>query len=244
MKNFLILSALLFFINTTDIFSQQEPSQYLNEGIAANEARAYEDAVKYLTQYLNSDPQNAVGLYNRAVAYFFLKDFNNAQRDALAAIENNSNYKEAYNILGLTNTALILLPDAVSDFTSAINIDPDYSEAYLNRALVFKQQNDYARAVTDLNSALTISPGMLEAVFIRGQVLVSMGNYSDAIKDLTMYISSVPDKAAAFSVRGLAYYQVGNYPESVRDLEKAIRLDPGIEKDFTEVLNDAKSKMK
>lgn len=244
MKNFLILSALLFFINTTDIFSQQEPSQYLIKGIAANEARAYNDAVDYLTQYLNSDPQNAVGRYNRAVAYYYLKNFNDAQSDASDAIVSNENYKEAYNIRGRINSALNLLPNAVSDFTSAINIDPTYGEAYLNRALVYKEQNDYPMAISDLNSALNVNPSLTEAYLSRAQVLVSMGNYPDAIKDLTMYISIVPDKAAAYSTRGLAYYQLGNYSESVYDLEKAINLDPGIEKDFNMVLSDAKSKLK
>jgi len=134
MKSFPILIIVIFFISIKS-FSQQEPSQLLQEGIAANEARAYGDAVNYLTQYLKSDPQNAVGRYNRAVAYYYLKDFNDAQKDASAAIENNSNYTEAYNIRGLINTALNQLQEAISDFTSAINIDPNYSEAYMNRAL-------------------------------------------------------------------------------------------------------------
>ncbi len=243
MKFFLTLFIIILFVNI-NAFSQQEPSQYLNQGIAANDARAYNDAVNYLTQFLNSDPQNAVGLYNRAVAYYYLRDFNNAQKDASAAIENNQNYKEAYNIRGLINAAMNQLSDAISDFTSAINIDPNYAEAYMNRALVYKQENDYPMAVSDLNSALSVNPALLEAYFIRGQVLVSMGNYTDAIKDLDTYISNVTDKAAAYSARGLAYYQTGNYNASVNDLEKAINIDPNIEKDFTTVLNDAKSKMK
>jgi len=242
MKNIFITILLLYSFIFSSAYSQQEPSQYLNEGIAAVHARAYEDAVKYLSQFLQSYPQNAIGNYNRAVAYYFLQNFTDAQRDATTAIMNDPNYRDAYNIRGLINTSMHLYPDATSDFTSALNIDPNYGEAFLNRGLVHKIQNDYAMAISDFNSALTVNPTLLDAYYYRGEVLVSMENYNGAIRDLSTYIENIADKATAYSARGLAYYQTGKYSEAVSDLEKAIKLNPSFEKDFSVVLNDARTK--
>jgi len=242
MKKIYITTLFLYSIISSTVFSQQEPSQYLHEGIAAVQARAYEDAVNYLTQFLQSDPQNTLGNYNRAVAYYFLQNFPEAQRDATTAITNNLNYKEAFNIRGLINTSMQLYQDAISDFTSAINLDPNYGDAFMNRGLVHKIQSDYAMAVSDFNSALTVNPTLLDAYYYRGEVLVSMGNYNGAIRDLSTYIENISNKAVAFSARGLAYYQIGKYSEAVSDLEKAISLNPSLEKDFSTVLNDAKNK--
>lgn len=240
MKSILII---LIFLSLNSLsFSQQDPTQYLNEGIAANQARAYSDAIGYLTQFLKSDPQNAIGRFNRAFAYYFTGDFHNALSDATSAIQNSPSYKEAYNLRGLINTALNIFPDAISDFGSAINLDPNYGEAFMNRGLLYKVEKDYPAAVSDLNTAVTANPALIEAYFYRGEIFVSMGNYTDAIKDLSMYISNIPDKAAAYSTRGLAYYQTGNYKDAVSDLNKAINLNPSLEPDFATILNDAKNK--
>ncbi|MBK8981721.1 MAG: hypothetical protein IPM38_05210 [Ignavibacteria bacterium] len=67
----IILISFCILILNGSSFSQQEPSQYLNEGIRSVESGDFSDAVNYLTSYLNSNPQNAVGNYYRAVAYFF-----------------------------------------------------------------------------------------------------------------------------------------------------------------------------
>jgi len=242
MKKFYITTLFLYLTIFSTAFSQQEPSQYLHEGIAAVQARAYEDAVNYLTQFLQSQPQNALGNYNRAVAYYFLQNFTEAQRDATTAITNNPSYKEAYNIRGLINTSLQIYPDAISDFTSAINLDPNYGDAFMNRGLMHKIQNDYAMAISDFNSALTVNPTLLDAYYYRGEVLVSMGNYNDAIRDLSTYIENIQDKAAAYSARGLAYYQTKQYSQAVSDLEEAIKLNPSFEKDFSAVLTAARNK--
>lgn len=240
MKYIFIPLCFLFSLNIS--FAQMEPSQYLQQGIDAVNAKAFNDAVGFLNQYLDSDPQNTIARYYRALAYYNLRDFENALQDATIAVTNNNMYKEAFNVRGLINTSLSILSDALSDFSSAIFIDPSYAEAYLNRAMIYKIQNNYPDAVADLNNAINSNPALLEAYYIRGEVFSSMGNYNDALKDFNTYIKNVIDKAAAYASRGLVFYQLGEYDKSAADLEKAVSLNPELEKDLKSVLIDAKNK--
>lgn len=240
-KYFIILSA-AFLLYSTQIFSQLEPSQNLQMGVSAVNARDFEEGVKYLTDYLKTVPNDPEGRYNRGIAYYFLKDYPRALQDATVAIGENSLNSPAFNLRGQIYTAMQNYSQAISDFNSAITANANYGDAYMNRAIVYKLQNEYPLAIADLNTALTINPTLMDAYYFRGEIHVAMGNYKDAINDLNMYAENFPDKATVYAARGLAYFQMGKFSEAASDLEKAVSLDPGLSGDYNTIINEAKSK--
>lgn len=242
MKKYIIAFAIVFIFNAPLIYSQLEPGQNLQMGVSAVNQRDYEEGIKYLTDYLKTVPNDPEGRYNRAVAYYFLKDYPRALQDVTVAIGENTLNSPAFNLRGQIYTAMQNYSQAISDFNSAIIANADFGDAYLNRAIVYKLQNEYPLAIADLNTALIINPTFMDAYYLRGDIHVSMGNYKDAINDLTMFANNFPDKASVFAARGLAYFQLGNYTQAINDLEKAVSLDPGLTADYNTILNEAKSK--
>lgn len=242
MKKYLIAFAIAFLFNTPLIYSQLEPGQNLQMGVSAVNARDFEEGIKYLTDYLKTVPNDPEGRYNRAIAYYFMKDYPRALQDATVAIGENTLNSPAFNLRGQIYTAMQNYSQAISDFNSAVIANADFGDAYLNRAIVYKLQNEYPLAIADLNTALIINPTLMDAYYLRGEIHVSMGNYRDAINDLTMFANNFPNKASVYAARGLAYFQMGNYSESISDLEKAVSLDPGLTADYNTILNEAKSK--
>jgi len=242
MKKYFIAFFLLFLSNIPHIYSQLEPGQNLQMGVSAVNARDFEEGIRYLTDYLKTVPDDPEGRYNRAIAYYFLKDYTRALEDATVSIGQNTQFSPGFNLRGQIYTAQKNYSSAIADFNSAIIANANFGDAYMNRALVYKLQNEYPLAIADLNTALTINPTLMDAYYLRGEIHVSMGNYNDAINDLTMYANNYPDKAAVFAARGLAYFQMGKYGEAATDLEKAVSLDPGLLADYNTIINEAKSK--
>jgi len=58
----------------------------------------FDNAIKYLTQASNSDPNDLLILYNLSLAYSKKKDFNTALTLINKCLEENPNYPEANNL--------------------------------------------------------------------------------------------------------------------------------------------------
>ena len=72
----------------------EEAERLLMEGV-------YLKAIRQFTKAISINPRFAEALYNRALAYYFLKDFKSAIPDLTAAIESNPLYKDAYMQRGI-----------------------------------------------------------------------------------------------------------------------------------------------
>jgi tetratricopeptide (TPR) repeat protein len=235
LKIFLITLTLLCVKN---IYSQQEPVVLLSEGIRSVEARDYPDAVNFLTQYLASYPNDAQANYNRAVAYYYLQQYDNALTDANTAITANMNYKNAYDIRGMIKTKMGNYDDAVSDFTYAINIDPDFWDAYINRASANIGAKNYSQALSDLNYVITNDNQNLNAYMLRGEAYMLSGMNSNAISDFDTVLASQPD-AKTFMNRGVVNFNLSKYQDAITDFQNAMKLDPTLSEELNSLIEKA-----
>jgi tetratricopeptide (TPR) repeat protein len=70
------------------------------------------------------------------------------------AIENNSDYIEAYNYRGLAKTEQGKYKEAIEDYTKALSIDSTYAMAYYNRGISKVSQNKFSNGCQDFYNAL------------------------------------------------------------------------------------------
>jgi len=138
MKKYLLAFVILYLFNITQIYSQLEPGQNLQMGVSAVNARDFEEGIKYLTDYLKTVPNDPEGRYNRAIAYYFLKDYPRALEDVTVAIGQNTQFSPGFNLRGQIYTAQQNYSSAIADFNSAIIANANFGDAYLNRAIVYK----------------------------------------------------------------------------------------------------------
>jgi tetratricopeptide (TPR) repeat protein len=132
--------------------------------------RLFELAIQDHNKAIALDPGNAEMYYRRGLAYSARAALDMqqdpkattylplAKSDYLKAIERNSKYAMAYDMLGLTDSALGDWTQAIADFQQEAVLDPRsryrVAEAYCNRGSVYLRDKKVDLAASDLNQAM------------------------------------------------------------------------------------------
>ncbi|MDA8387199.1 MAG: tetratricopeptide repeat protein [Nitrospiraceae bacterium] len=144
------------------------------------------------------------------------------------ALEDRSDYKQAWNALGCIYMKWDDERGAEDAFTKAIDIDPDYSGAYNNRCLLEYRLKKYERAVSDCKQALSnpLYQTPENAFFNLGLAYYKLGKYELAVNAFRQATIRMDDFYPAYYQLALAYNAEADYGDAATALQLAVRLDP------------------
>jgi tetratricopeptide (TPR) repeat protein len=172
-------------VNSEDLFKK---------GFEKSKQRDYEEAIKYYTKAIQTDKNwgandDAVGYYglatayyNRGLAQYTLRNYQDAIADNSQAIKIKPDYASAYFNRGLAQYNLRNYQDAIADYSQAIKITPDDADAYYNRGLAQYTLRNYQDAIADYNLVLKLKPDD-NAYYGRGLAKSKLGDKKGAISD-------------------------------------------------------------
>lgn len=202
--------------------------------MAAQEyAAAFADYDKIVSQA----PDDANGLYDRALANKALKHYDDALADMNKAISIGSNDAEFYNERGIVLGAMGQAEKSLEDFSKAVVLSGDTGNArfYANRGLAYLQLLNFPLAQEDFDKAITLSAKSTNDVAIRAGayagrslVLEKLHQYEAAIQDLDKAIILDPGNARWWLRRGMLKNQSRRGGAGTADVNKALQLDPKI----------------
>lgn len=129
---------------------------------------------------------------------------------------------EDFFLLGVNNTSLGNLKQAVENFTKAIALDANMSAAYSNRCLVYMQLGDYQQAQEDCTKSLQLNPKNTEVYLNRGLAYQRQKQYQAAIADYNQAIQLKPHDLRGYYNRGLTHFELQNYQQALFDYNQAI----------------------
>jgi tetratricopeptide (TPR) repeat protein len=202
----------------------------LRAGLAARIRGDLSAAIHYYTQAIDTgelaEPQLAIVLNSRGVAYDIQGHPDRAIADFDAAIRINPDYGEAHINRGLAWAKKREYSRAFEDFTTATRDDSSAFLAFNNRANIYGERGDYNHAIEDYSRAIRLKPDYAEAYYGRANVYVELGDPSKAIPDFDAAIRLKPNDAMAFNDRAYAYQIKREYDRAIPDLDEAIRLKP------------------
>ena len=159
----------------------------LNQGIAALERHEPEEAIKYLDQALQQQPdfgnRRAI-LANRGNAYLDLRRWQKARKDYDEAIKLDPRFVEALLSRALVFRAVDDWDSSLQDCNAAIAIDPTYARAYSERAIAYLYRKQVADAAKDCEAALYWQKNVPEIYLVRSRVFCAQGDYQKALGDL------------------------------------------------------------
>lgn len=141
---------------------------------------------------------------------------------APASIPKISVSAQDFFLLGVNNTSLGNLKQAVENFTQAIALDANMPAAYSNRCLVYMQLGDYQQAQEDCTKSLQLNPKNTEVYLNRGLVYQRQKQYQAAIWDYNQVIELKPHDLRGYYNRGLTYFELQNYQQALFDYNQAI----------------------
>jgi tetratricopeptide (TPR) repeat protein len=99
------------------------------------------------------NPEHALALCCRGVAYYRLKNGHGAMADYNRAIEIDPNLAIAYYRRGFLHYVTKNYVSAIADYNRAIEIDPQFALAYSNRGYAYRELYGAAEATIDLRFA-------------------------------------------------------------------------------------------
>ena len=205
-------------------------TDYLAQGRKLlREGKSWE-AVQVLNQAVEADADNADAFNTRGVAYFELKEYNNALLDYEQALKVLPDFYSPYYNRALLKTTQGDIQGALNDYSQAIRLAPDTaksatSEAYLNRGQLFALQEQIQPALTDFDQSVKLNPRNALALYNRGNLRFNQKNLDGAIADFQACIAVDSTFGKAFYGLGLAQVLADQRDAACLSLKQAQKLN-------------------
>lgn len=179
-------------------------------------------SIQYFNEVINAKPYLYEPYYFRAVAKFYLEDYNGAENDCSEAIELNPFIEDAYQLRGLCRIKEDKLEEAVADYTKVIEYKPLDQVSWYNRVLCRIQLKDYDTALAELRKMNAQWPSYNKIYSIEAQVLLQTKDTLRADSMFQAVLEKNPKDGEAWGTRGMIYYNRGYYADADTFLTKAI----------------------
>ena len=115
-------------------------------------------AIEYYNNALNITKDDELVLYNKALFYQDMLDWNNALESYAELHKVNYTHSSAHYNLGFIHMELDLYDVAVNNFSDAIYSNSKFFEAYYSRGNCFETLGNIAQAESDYKRAIEINP--------------------------------------------------------------------------------------
>ena len=153
-------------------------------GLVAAQQRCYEDAERWLSRALASNPRSADANANRASVRNALGRFAEALTDAERALGTDPRHPAAHYQRGLALQSLRRLDEAIASYQRALEIRPDLVQALVNGGAAQQDLGRPTDALVSLDRALAIDPRNVEANHNRGLALQRLRRFAEGLASL------------------------------------------------------------
>jgi len=211
--------------------SQKQPLanlllQYIELNFASQEQNILVAAQGLLEKLIDKPTFSAVLLASiyckRGLAYFSIREFQQAIKDFGSAIELNSRLAWVYCFRGLAHRNLDEYQQAISDFDRALALEPKLGSFYNDWGLAYFSLKNYQKAIEDLDHRAKLDPNYVWVYVNRGVAYRNLWEYQRAIEDFDYALKLNPHYAQAYTERGITYRYLQKYEQAIKDLNLAL----------------------
>lgn len=119
---------------------------------------------------------------------------------------------------------------AQKNFETALALDKTLAVAWKNLLTLMYNQGKYEQVISTANEAISILPNELEFLFPKANALAKMLRNEEAELVFKLLIERRPQEAIYYANLGVLYHHQKKYKESAVYYEKAIDLNPKLER--------------
>lgn len=212
---------------------KQDPSQKVAYymGKAAYEQENYGDAIKYLNEAANEDPQNAEIPYYIARSYADMNNFKTAipyfqKAVSLKPTDARWIYEMALIYYGMHDdkNALKYLLEAAN---KGYKQDAEYQE---NLAIAYLDNGEQEKGLEIMKSLLQRRPSDQHILELLAQASYDAKKWDDAISYWDQMLALDKENASALYMIGMSYQKKGDVAKGQALCDKAIQIDPSLSK--------------
>ena len=204
----------------------RSPADYYRLGINAMQRGEYLEAIQYLSNSIQLNPNSFRAYRFRSDAYAMIGEDDKAVGDHSKMLELIPEAQFVYRHRGSAYERLGKFDSAIRDFSKLIELDPGEAMWYAARGDVYRSWNDFDNAFRDYSKAIELNPKEIRAYQRRATAYSLLSNWDDAIRDYSRMIDLDPDDPFVYIMRGGAYQNLDGLDSAVCDYSKVIELDP------------------
>jgi tetratricopeptide (TPR) repeat protein len=217
------LSTLVLFIALNSY--AQQGSEYLIKANKASLEKNYEQAIVYYTKYIQLNPKDFRGYFNRGTTKYNAGKLDGGISDFSSCLKLNPIYKEAYYYRAKCKQALNKHTDAIKDYNFVLNKD-SLNVAFLkarSESLMFLKR--YEPALKDLNVAARVNKFDGDIYKRRAEVKVALNQLLEAIYDYDKVEMMIPEYKMVHYLKGNLYLRLEMMDEACQEWTLALEHD-------------------
>lgn len=210
---FLIVLAALS-IAVSDSISQSWRLHYAN-GIRDMKKELYYSAINSFSTAIELCPAMPDFYFQRALAYYKIKEFDRAQSDFDAELRLDSNSAGAHYYKAKIYKEQNNIENALVEFQQALLIDSLYHATYYNIGLIFKDMKQYEKAIENFNYAIELCDDNDLYYINRADCFFELRRDEDAVADLEKAYQIYPHYTYTRLSLGYGYSLIAEYEKAV-----------------------------
>lgn len=220
----------LFSLMVLNIFSQKNYKFFLNEANTDFENKDYKGAIEKFSKALEykSEITNAYRIseiyYNRALARYYLKNYDYSIKDLDEAINVKAEFIKAYVQKGTIYLKLKKPELCISVCNQGLNYSYD-ENLIINKAYAYQQQKKYDSAIYILKNLLNHQPNSIAAIRLIGSNFNYKKMWDSASYFFSMALELNPKDAFSLFDRGISKSYLKDYQGAKIDIEKGMEID-------------------
>jgi|GEM_PF-916010 len=183
-----------------------------------------QDAIAVGDQMILSAPDDPRGYLIRARALDWAGEPDQAQIEALKAVEKDPNNALAHAYLAEAFADLGRIRQAQEQAEQAVALDPYNVDVRRNYAYVLEFYGDYNGAIQQYIQALQLEPNMLDLWYGLAHNYRGEGQYDKSIETFAQIAKRIPDNPDLYWDWGKTYFEMRDDPAAQETLEQAVSL--------------------
>lgn len=218
----------MFFVLTMPfgVHAQFNVDRLLTSGRVALHYEDYVLSIQYFNQAVSQKPYLWEPWQLRAIAKFYLDDWQGAENDATKAIELNPYITELYDLRGITRIRQQKYEDAIADYTKAISQKPNNQNYWHNRAVCLLESKEYDRLHANLDSLITKWKKSPQAYLMNCEAYLQEKDTTLAEEWLAKSLEVDPYNGVAWRVRAYIALNKSRWSDADEYFTKALHYKP------------------
>lgn len=193
MKKIYIL--LLFILFYPPLYAQKSEQNLITEGVNLHDSGEYQKAIEKYQQALSVNPKSQQAIYEMALSYLELKDYEKASEYSTQVIDADDKNLSmlAYCVKSEALTEMNQTDKAIELLKEAIRKHGDHYLLHFNLALNYYKINDTGNTLSHVKKAIDLNKSNSDAFLLNAYALNDVGLWVQSILSFQMFLLTEPD---------------------------------------------------
>lgn len=203
-----------------------EKEEYLQWGQSLIGQRKYEEALEYLDKYIQGNPMDVQGYFDKGIALVNMDRYDEAEENFGKVLKLDKNNGKAHFHLGNIMCLKGEFEKGVMNYNIALSDGYEDAELFYNLGLAHEELKETTMALRNYSKAIGKNP-LDERYYIqKSAVYMTARRYDEALAVLADLRRNIPDCFEGYHFTSGIYLIQGKYDEALKVIEKAHQMFP------------------